>query len=203
MATKKKTEVKSVKSTDGGKVGAKLREDIRVLGASNSEIRKSVAGLLGSTSRHEDLLATLEREHKTMKAVVKKLQTDPLFTVPQKLEKKMAELETKMLQLTVKVNSISKVKADVKVVAPTQGVMERLEKLSTRVDQLESSVATLELDDGRENSASNVGDVADEEQAERNEQEQDRLEREEAKDDRQTSFPLTSDPFILDSNGEL
>ena len=155
MATKKKTTKVSSETK-------RMREDIRLLGKSLTELRKMMAGALGSISRLEDESRLVTELSKATAAKVKKLISDPLYAVPAHLEKKVAAFEVKQVdeaaKLTRKLNDLGEKLNDLRREASNGAAQQRAEatRLVTqlndlvvaRLEDLEGSVATLELNLG-------------------------------------------------------
>lgn len=127
------------------------KADLKFIGKTVSDLRKVVAGWAGDVSRHEDEIKSLVVANLELKKKVKRLETDPLYTVPQQLQKKVTALEAQLLNQSAKIATLAqevKSKKVGKQLTLSASESEHIAKLTERVEDLETQHSALDTELG-------------------------------------------------------
>lgn len=130
MATKKKEAVASLSKAD--------RDALKHLGKEVTTLRKAMSGWAGDVSRHEDEVKSLVESTLMLKKKVKRLETDPLYAVPQQLEKKVVALEAQLLAQSMKVAALLAAAKEKKFKGTLAGTESQLQNIEQRLTDVEA-----------------------------------------------------------------
>lgn len=134
---------KKVKKTKAEKVARESKDLTKTLGKMVMDLRKAVAGMLGDVSRHTDEITVLKRTVEELKKKQKRLETDPLYTVPQRLQKEVeqhkASATLELVKLRTRVTKLESKKGglDTAVLSRTTSQLAALEQKVAKIGQIE------------------------------------------------------------------
>lgn len=171
-AKKKKAE-KAAKKTEekAPKLGKDTAAFLAFVGKTVTDLRKTMAGALGSISRLEDEERVVRAGLEEVQKKVRKLVVDPIYSVPEKTAKELAQVKSKLEALTTRHNVVSgslddlerrfkKLKTAEEASAHVEGLDDKLGTLEQRLNDLEGEFGSLQEELGVKPKASEAAPAA-------------------------------------------